>query len=69
MNEALIKKCLEIYKKRETAYYSDAQKFNELGRSDQYDYCLSAAMAYNSAATMLMYALDNDDEGLSQYNY
>lgn len=68
MNEALIRKCLRIYKYREDSYYADAQKFKLHGKLDQYDSCMTAAMAYNSAYTMLEYAINGNDECLSQFD-
>ena len=68
MNEALVRKCLKIYKKREDAYYEAARKFKAQDMCYQYNYCMSAAMAYNSAATMLEYAINGDAECLYQFD-
>ena len=65
MNEQLIKDCLRMLRDRKNYYQNTIKN----GKSLNLDADNAAAGAYNSAATMLEYAIKNDKEILAQFDY
>lgn len=60
MNEPILQQCLRMLGER-------AEYFDRTADFSSYDMC--KADAYNSAYTMLQYALDGDREALNNFDY
>lgn len=67
MKEQLVRDCLRMFREREDYYKEEYNKEFDKGGSP--DNLWGMMMAYNSAASMLEYALNGDNEALAQFDY
>ena len=69
MNEKLVNDCVRMYRERAAYAFKWAKKYKERGEEDRHQEELTRAMAYDSAADMLVYAIEDREDNLRQYDY
>ena len=69
MNEKLVKDCVRMYRERATYAYKWAKKYQERGEEDHHQKEFARAIAYDSAADMLVYAIEDREDMLRQCDY
>ena len=69
MDERLIKYALEIIRKRALSYDRDREIALANGDEDYYMTAIDFLTAYSSAATILEYAIEGNEECMRQFDY
>lgn len=69
MNEKLVKDCVRMYRERAAYAYKWAKEYKDCEEADLYQKELALAMAYDNAADMLVYAIEDREDMLRQYDY